>query len=75
MDIKLSRLQGIDSNIRHEAVPVPPRHCPFDQDTLVVFEHGFKILIEDGELPSGYGVTLNELVGNAFDEQEKINIR
>jgi hypothetical protein len=74
MDVKLSGLQGIDSNIRHEAVPVPPGHCPFDQDTLVVFEHGFNILTEGGELPSGYGVTLDELDGNAFNEQEKINI-
>ena len=72
---KLSELQGIDSNIRHEAVPVPPGHCPFDQNTLAVFEHGFRILTEGGELPSGYGVTLDELDGNAFDEQEKINIR
>ena len=71
---KLSELQGIDSNIRHEAVPVPPRHCPFDQNTLAVFEHSFRILTEGGELP-GYGVTLDELDRNAFDEQEKINIR
>jgi hypothetical protein len=31
-------------------------------------------LTEGGELPSGYGVTLDELDGNAFNEKEKINI-
>jgi len=39
-----------------------------------LFERGFKILTEGGELPSGYGVTLDELDGNGFDEEEEINI-
>jgi hypothetical protein len=39
-----------------------------------LFESGFKLLTESGELPSGYGVTLDELDGVAFDEQEEIII-
>jgi hypothetical protein len=39
-----------------------------------LFERGFKLLTESGELPSGYGVTLDELDGVAFDEQEEIII-
>ena len=39
-----------------------------------MFESGFKLLTESGELPSGYGVTLDELDGGVFDEQEEIII-
>ena len=39
-----------------------------------MFQHGFKILTEGSELPSGYGVTLDELDGHGFDEAEEINI-
>jgi len=37
-----------------------------------LFESGFRLLTESGKLPSGYGVTLDELDGNIFDEQEEI---
>lgn len=30
--------------------------------------------MESGELPSGYGVTIDELVGDTFDEGEEIVI-
>ena len=39
-----------------------------------MFESGFRLLTESGKLPSGYGVTLDELDGNIFDEQEEIII-
>ena len=39
-----------------------------------MFESGLKLLTESGELPSGYGVTLDELDGDAFDEEEEIII-
>jgi len=39
-----------------------------------LFESGFKLLTESGELPSGYGVTLDELDGDIFDEEEGIII-
>ena len=32
------------------------------------------MLTDSGELPHGYGVTLAELDGDEFDEQENINI-
>ena len=38
------------------------------------FESGLKLLTESGELPSSYGVTLDELDGDAFDEEEEIII-
>jgi hypothetical protein len=61
----------IDTNIRHEAIPIPSGPCPFDQEMLVLFERGFKLITESGDLPSGYGVTLDEGV---FDEEEEIAI-
>jgi hypothetical protein len=67
-------LQGIDVNIRHEAIPVPSGSCPFDQEGLDLFESGFKLLTESGELPPGYGVTLDELDENEFDEEEAIQV-
>lgn len=39
-----------------------------------MFEIGLKLLTESSELPSGYGVTLDELDGDVFDEQEEIII-
>jgi len=39
-----------------------------------LFESGFKLLTESGELPRGYGVTLDELDGDVFNEQEEIII-
>ncbi|KAF8809334.1 hypothetical protein BYT27DRAFT_7254824 [Phlegmacium glaucopus] len=66
--------KGIDANIRHEAIPVPSGPCPFGQEGLELFESGFKLLTESGELPSGYGVTLDELDEDIFDEQEEIII-
>lgn len=67
-------MQGIDANIRHDAIPVPSGPCPFDREGLDLFEHGLKLLTESGDLPSGYGVTLDEIDGDGFDEEEEINI-
>ena len=39
-----------------------------------MFEHGLKLLTESGDLPSGYGVTLDEIDGDGFVEEEEINI-
>jgi hypothetical protein len=39
-----------------------------------LFESGLKLLTESGELPSGYGVTVDELDGDTFDEGEEIII-
>jgi hypothetical protein len=39
-----------------------------------LFERGLKILTDSGDLPSGFGVTLDELDADGFDEQEEINI-
>ena len=39
-----------------------------------MFEHGLKILTDSGNLPSGFGVTPDELDVNGFDEQEEIDI-
>ena len=39
-----------------------------------MFERGLKMLTDSGDLPQGYGVTLAELGGDEFDEQEEINI-
>jgi hypothetical protein len=72
---KLTSGQGIDSNIRHEAVPVPSGSCLFSGDEdRSLFEHGFEMLRESGDLPSGYGVTAAELGEDGFDDQEEINI-
>lgn len=67
-------MKGIDANIRHEAVPVPSGSCPFNQEELSLFERGLKMLTDSGDLPQGYGVTLTELGGDGFSEQEDINI-
>ena len=67
-------MKGIDNNIQHEAVPVPLGHCPFNDETLSLFEQGLKLLMDSGDLPSGYGVTLEELGGDGFNEQEDINM-
>lgn len=69
-----SGIKGIDANIRHEAICTPSGPCPFGQEHLELFESGLKLLTESGELPSGYGVTLDELDGDKFDEQEDIII-
>jgi hypothetical protein len=39
-----------------------------------LFEQGLGLLIQSGDLPHGYGVTVAELHGNEFDEQEEIQI-
>ena len=67
-------MKGIKANIQHEAVPVPSGPCPFDQEALVLFERGFKLITESGDLPSGYGVTLVELDEGRFDEEEHITV-
>jgi hypothetical protein len=67
-------LKRIDNNIRHEAIPVPSANCPFNHEELLLFEQGLKLLMDGDELPPGYGVTLAELGGDGFDEQEDINI-
>jgi hypothetical protein len=69
-----SVFKGIDANIRHEAIRTPSGPCPFGQEGLEFFETGLKLLTESGELPGGYGVTLGELDGDVFDEQEEIII-
>ena len=60
--------------MRHEAIPIPSGPYPFDQEMLFLFEHGFKLITESGDLPSGYGVTLDEAHENGFDEEEEIAI-
>ena len=67
-------LKEIDNNIRHEAVPIPSAHYPFNDEELSLFEQGLKLLMDSSDLPPGYGVTLAELCGDGFDEQEDINI-
>jgi hypothetical protein len=39
-----------------------------------MFERGLRLLTDSGDLPSGYGVTLDEIDGDGFDEEERINI-
>ena len=43
-------------------------------DRLPLFEQGLMLLLESGELPFGYGVTVAEFGGNHFDEWEVIQI-
>ena len=43
-------------------------------DRLLLFEQGLTLLLESGDLPSRYGVTVAELGGNHFDEWEDIQI-
>ena len=67
-------LKWINNDIWHEAIPVPSVHCPFNHKELSLFEQGLKLLMDSDELPPSYGVTLAELGGDGFDEQEDINI-
>lgn len=69
-----SGFKGINANIWHEAIHTPSGPCPFGQEGLELFESGFKLLTESGKLPTSYGVTLDELDGDIFDEQEEIII-
>jgi hypothetical protein len=39
-----------------------------------LFKQGLRLLIQSGDLPQGYGVTVAELDGDEFDEQEEIQI-
>jgi len=39
-----------------------------------LFESGLNLLMESGDLPPGYGVTLDELARNEFDEEEEIQV-
>lgn len=66
--------KGIDTNIRHEAIPVPFGSCPFNDDERSLFERGFEMLKEGGDLPIGYGVTAAELGKGGFEDQEEINV-
>ncbi len=54
------------------SVPIGP--CLFDINGLFLFKQGLRLLIQSGDLPQGYGVTVAELGGNEFDEQEEIQI-
>lgn len=58
----------IDSNIRHDAVPVPSSRSPFNAQQLAVFEEGLNLLTESGDLPAGYGVD-----EDVFDEHQDIH--
>ena len=39
-----------------------------------MFEQGLQLLIQSDDLPHGYGVTVAEIQGEDFDEQEEIHI-
>ena len=39
-----------------------------------MFESGLNLLKESSDLPAGYGVTLDELDGKEFDEEEEIQV-
>ena len=39
-----------------------------------MFEQGLQLLIQSDDLPRGYGVTVAEIQGKDFDEQEEIRI-
>jgi len=39
-----------------------------------LFENGLRLLVDSGNLPQGYGVTVAELRGQEFDEWEGILI-
>jgi len=64
----------INSNIWHEAIPAPTSECPLDEDPLSLFEQGLELMMNSRDLPQDYGVTLDELDGHTFDEQEEINV-
>ena len=61
-------------NIRHDAVPVPAGTCPFEDSRLSLFRQGLEMLLESGDLPQGYGVTVAEMRGQEFDEWEDLRI-
>lgn len=67
-------LQIIDSNIRHDAVPVPASNCPLSAEELSMFKEGLRLLHEDNAIPNGYGATEEELGFDGFDEHEEIII-
>jgi hypothetical protein len=39
-----------------------------------LFKQGLKLLLDSGDLPQGYGVTIDELRGKEFEELEDLQI-
>lgn len=66
--------QVIDSNIRHRPVSVPSGRCPLGDQAFLVFQRGIKLLIDSGDVPSGYGASAEELGDDGFDDHQQITV-
>ncbi|KAF4621495.1 hypothetical protein D9613_001244 [Agrocybe pediades] len=64
----------IDSNIRHDAVPVPAALCPFTAEQLALFEQGMELLQASNDLPDGYGMKPDEWDTSGYPTTEVISI-
>lgn len=67
-------MQVIDSNIRHDAVPVPSGTSPFDTQQLALFEEALNILRSTGDLPDGYGIRQDEWDATGYPTTEVISV-
>lgn len=64
----------IDSNIRHDAVPVPSSVCPFNEQQLILFKQGLQLLREHEEVPLGYGIHFTEWETSGYRTTEAISV-
>lgn len=67
-------LQVIDSNIRHDSVPVPRKACPFNDSQLELFKAGFVLIQNSGDIPLGYGVTPSEWDETGYPTTEVMTV-
>ncbi|KJA26465.1 hypothetical protein HYPSUDRAFT_52392 [Hypholoma sublateritium FD-334 SS-4] len=74
LDTGFDTAEVIDSNIRHDAVPVPKKACPFDERQLEMFEKGLHLLREAGDVPNGYGVNPSEWDQSGYPTTEVITV-
>ncbi|KAF9032587.1 hypothetical protein BJ165DRAFT_1314926, partial [Panaeolus papilionaceus] len=64
----------VDPNIRHEAVSVPSRNCPFTEDQLAAFKTCIEQVHREGHLPHGYGVRTEEWEDDDYPQVEELPI-
>lgn len=79
--LELARHVGteLDSQIKHDAVEVPPSHGPFTGETADldrdIFLKTLTIVVEEGIIPAGYGMLPDEWVEERYPDIEVLRTR
>ncbi|KAJ7759836.1 hypothetical protein B0H14DRAFT_3096449 [Mycena olivaceomarginata] len=61
-------------DVRHAAIKVPDHRSPFSAAMQTLFFDSLKALQDEGAVPEGYGLTPEELDGNAYPTCESIHL-